>query len=47
MAWGHSLAAVREGMAERTFVTGVLDVDVPNGSFLTPPYGFGACTSVN
>ncbi|MEO6322246.1 MAG: Ig-like domain-containing protein [Polaromonas sp.] len=36
-----------QGMAERLFVTDILDVDVKNGSFLTPPYGVGACNSPN
>lgn len=34
-----------EGDASRSFVTGVIDTDVKNGSFLTPPYGSGSCTS--
>ena len=32
-----------QGMAERLFVTDVLDGDVSNGSFRQPPYGIGAC----
>ncbi len=36
-----------QGMAERLFVTKYLDVDASSGSFLTPPYGAGACSSPN
>ncbi len=36
-----------QGMAERLFVTGFLDADAKNGSFLTPPYGVGSCLSPN
>lgn len=36
-----------EGSSSRSFVTGVLQADVANGSFLTPPYGKGACNSAN
>lgn len=32
-----------EGVTEKSFVTGVLANDVPNGSFLTPPFGKKAC----
>lgn len=32
-----------EGVTEKSFVTGVLADDVPNGSFLTPPFGKKAC----
>jgi hypothetical protein len=34
-----------EGDASRSFVTGVLQADVLNGSFLVPPFGSGSCTS--
>jgi hypothetical protein len=36
-----------EGANSRAFVTDVLQADVPNGSFLTPPYGFGSCQQPN
>lgn len=36
-----------QGLAERAFVTKFIDGDQTNGSFLTPPYGFGACDSSN
>lgn len=36
-----------EGDASRSFVTGVLQTDVINGSFLTPPFGMGSCRSPN
>jgi hypothetical protein len=36
-----------QGMAERLFVTKFIDTDASSGSFLTPPYGAGACTSPN
>ncbi len=32
-----------EGDASKSYVTNVIDADVSNGSFLTPPYGSGAC----
>ncbi len=32
-----------EGTKSRSFVTSVLQADVPNGAFLTPPYGSGRC----
>jgi hypothetical protein len=32
-----------EGTKSRSFVTSVLQADVPNGAFLTPPYGTGRC----
>jgi hypothetical protein len=32
-----------QGTAERAFVTDYIEGDERNGSFLTPPYGFGAC----
>lgn len=35
-----------EGDASRSFVTDVLEGDVANGSFLTPPFGTNSCTSV-
>ena len=34
-----------EGKTERSFVTDYLKDDEENGSFWTPPYGTGACTS--
>lgn len=36
-----------QGMTERPFVTDVLQADVGNGSFLTPPYGVNNCTTPN
>jgi hypothetical protein len=36
-----------EGTKERAFLTGVLEADVPNGSFRTPPFGFGRCIDPN
>jgi hypothetical protein len=36
-----------QGMTERPFVTNVLQEDVENGSFLTPPYGVNNCTTAN
>jgi hypothetical protein len=36
-----------EGTKERAFVTDVLISDIPNGSFLTPPFGFGTCSNPN
>jgi hypothetical protein len=36
-----------QGMAERPFVTDVLQDDVLNGSFLTPAYGVNNCTTAN
>jgi hypothetical protein len=36
-----------QGLAERAFVTDVLQGDVPNGSFLTPAYGVNNCTTAN
>ena len=36
-----------QGTAERAFVTTYADSDKTNGSFLTPPYGVGACNSPN
>lgn len=36
-----------EGVTEKSFVTGVLEPDVENGSFLTPPFGSGACNQPN
>lgn len=36
-----------QGNAERTFVTQGLEEDKEDGSFLTPPYGVGACNSPN
>ena len=36
-----------EGDASKSYITDVLQADVPNGSFLTPPYGFGSCSVRN
>jgi hypothetical protein len=36
-----------QGTAERAFVTSFVEGDDVNGSFLTPPYGTGACNSPN
>ena len=36
-----------QGMAERLFVTDVLEADVKDGSFLTPAYGAGSCRNAN
>jgi hypothetical protein len=36
-----------QGLAERAFVTDFIEGDERNGSFLTAPYGFGACDSPN
>lgn len=36
-----------QGLAERPFVTDVLQADVANGSFLTPAYGVNNCTTAN
>jgi hypothetical protein len=36
-----------QGLAERPFVTDVLQADVPTGSFLTPAYGVNNCTTAN
>ena len=36
-----------QGLAERPFVTDVLQGDVGNGSFLTPAYGVNNCTTAN
>jgi hypothetical protein len=36
-----------QGLAERLFVTDVLQGDVNNGSFNTPPYGSGRCIDAN
>jgi hypothetical protein len=36
-----------QGLAERLFVTNVLQGDVANGSFNTPPYGAGRCIDAN
>ena len=33
-----------EGDASKSYITDVLKEDVPNGSFLTPPYGSGSCS---
>jgi hypothetical protein len=34
-----------EGTAFKAYVTDFLKDDLPNGSFLTPPYGIGKCTT--
>jgi hypothetical protein len=36
-----------QGSAERAFVTAAAENDIPNGSFLLPPYGTGACNQPN
>lgn len=36
-----------EGTVRKSFRTTVIEDDVKNGSFLTPPYGSGPCTSPN
>jgi hypothetical protein len=36
-----------QGMAERPFVTSVLESDVANGSFRTPAYGVNDCVTPN
>ena len=36
-----------EGTVSKSFVTGFIEGDQANGSFRTPPYGAGACTSPN
>jgi hypothetical protein len=36
-----------EGTKERAFTTGVLQGDVPNGSFLTAPFGKNRCIDPN
>jgi hypothetical protein len=36
-----------QGLAERAFITGYIEGDLPTGSFRLPPYGFGACDSAN
>lgn len=36
-----------EGTVQKSFQTNALQEDAANGSFLTPPYGTGACTSPN
>jgi hypothetical protein len=36
-----------EGTKERAFLTDVLIADIPNGSFRTPPFGFGSCSNPN
>jgi hypothetical protein len=40
-------AAGSEGTNSRAFITGVLQGDVSNGSFLTPPYGIKNCSTNN
>ena len=36
-----------EGDASKSYVTDVLQTDIPNGSFLTPPFGAGSCIVAN
>ena len=36
-----------EGEASKSYITDVLQADVPNGSFLIPPYGTGSCSVRN
>ena len=36
-----------EGDASKSYITDVLLNDVPNGSFLTPPFGTGSCSARN
>jgi hypothetical protein len=36
-----------QGSKERPFTTNVLQADLPNGSFLTPPFGFDRCIDPN
>jgi hypothetical protein len=36
-----------EGDASKSYITNVLDEDVANGSFLTPPFGINACNVRN
>jgi hypothetical protein len=36
-----------EGTNSRAFITGVLEGDVRNGAFLTPPYGINSCNTNN
>lgn len=36
-----------EGEASKSYVTDVVQGDVLNGSFLTPPYGYGSCRQPN
>jgi hypothetical protein len=36
-----------EGTNSASFITDVLQADVPNGSFLTPPYGINNCSTNN
>lgn len=36
-----------EGDAAKSYITDVLQADVANGSFLTPPYGSGSCSVRN
>jgi hypothetical protein len=40
-------AAGSEGTNSRSFITEVLEADIPNGSFLTPPYGINNCSTNN
>jgi hypothetical protein len=36
-----------QGSKERAFITDVLIADIPNGSFLVPPFGFNRCIDSN
>jgi hypothetical protein len=36
-----------EGDASKSYITNVLEADVANGSFLTPPFGSNACNVIN
>jgi len=36
-----------EGDVSKAYMTEVMEADVPNGSFLTPPYGSGSCRQSN
>jgi hypothetical protein len=36
-----------QGSKERSFITTVLEADVPNGAFLTPPFGSNRCRDAN
>jgi hypothetical protein len=36
-----------QGMDEKSFVTGYIEGDQTNGSFLNPAYGYNACNTVN
>ena len=36
-----------EGDASKSYITDILDIDIINGSFLTPPFGTKACNASN